>query len=158
MNDHATRPGEVALPVDPATRHDATLAFIGRLRSPWSKGDCPHNLTEARERGGAFAVEIDTPYRDGLIGLAVGQPVILLYWMDRARRDLIVQAPRHSDTVRGCFSLRSPVRPNPVSLAITRITAIDLTQGRLTVEALDAYDGTPLIDIKPFIDRVDLPL
>ena len=62
------RDGEVALHFDPgAMAHDASLVFIGRLRSPWlRREDCPKNLRQARERGETASVEIDTPWRDGL--------------------------------------------------------------------------------------------
>ncbi|MFC2967051.1 tRNA (N6-threonylcarbamoyladenosine(37)-N6)-methyltransferase TrmO [Acidimangrovimonas pyrenivorans] len=151
------RPGEVALAFDPAERAEAGITFIGRLRTPWKKGDCPRNLRKARERGGAFSVELDPAYRDGLTGLEPGQAIILLYWMNQARRDLIVQTPGHADGPRGTFALRSPVRPNPVSLATVRITALELEEGRISVDALDCFDGTPLVDIKPWRDTIDVP-
>lgn len=153
----AARPGEVALAFDPATRAEAGLAFIGRLSSPWKKGDCPKNLREARERGGDFAALVDPAYRPGLQGLAEGQAIILLYWTGAARRDLIVQSPAHRPGPTGVFALRSPARPNPVALAITRITTLDAAAGRIGLEAIDAFDGTPLLDIKPWLPGVDLP-
>ncbi|MEZ5798135.1 MAG: TrmO family methyltransferase [Paracoccaceae bacterium] len=151
------RPGEQALPFDPAARADATLCFIGRIRSPWQRGDCPKNLREARERGGVFAVEIDPPFRPGLAGLAAGDPVILTYWTGQARRDLIVQSPAHRPAPTGVFALRSPARPNPLALAVTRITALDPATGAIGIEAIDAFDGTPLLDIKPWLASVDQP-
>lgn len=157
MSGHETRPGEVELGFDPGATPDAGITFIGRLRSPWRRGDCPHNLARARERGGDFRVELDAPYRAGLTGLAAGSKVILLYWMNEARRDLIVQSPAHSGILRGTFSLRSPVRPNPVSLGVVTMLAVDAETGVLQVDALDCFDGTPLVDIKPWIDAVDIP-
>ena len=77
--------------------------------------------------------------------------------MDKARRDLIVQAPRHADGLRGTFALRSPVRPNPVSMSAVRITALDMDAGVLGIDATDAFDGTPVVDIKPMLDTVDIP-
>ncbi|MGL4236472.1 SAM-dependent methyltransferase [Tabrizicola sp.] len=152
------RPGEVALSFDPArTADDARLRFIGRLRSPWSRGHCPKNLREAREVGGTFRIEIDESFRPGLAGLAVGQPVILLYWTGSSRRDLIVQSPAHRDGPTGVFALRSPARPNPIAVGVVRILAIDPVTGVLTVDALDAFDGTPLLDIKPWLTSVDVP-
>ena len=67
--------------------------------------------------------------------------------MDQARRDLLVQAPRHGDR-RGTFALRSPVRPNPIAMSVVRLVRIEGTT--LTVVGLDCLDGTPLIDIKPY--------
>lgn len=157
MSNHDTREGEVELGFDPGAAPDAGLTFIGRLRSPWQRGDCPRNLARARERGGEFRVEVDAPYRAGLTGLAAGTKVILLYWMDRARRDLIVQRPAHADQPRGTFALRSPVRPNPVSLGVVTVLAVEPESGVLTVDALDCFDGTPLVDIKPWLAPVDVP-
>jgi tRNA-Thr(GGU) m(6)t(6)A37 methyltransferase TsaA len=151
------RPGEVALPFDPGAAGPLTLHPIGRVHSPWSPGDCPKNLREARERGGSFALEIEADFRAGLAGLAPGDAVVLLYWTGLARRDLIVQAPAHAPAPRGVFALRSPARPNPVALAVTRITTLDAARGRVGVEALDAFDGTPLLDIKPWLPSVDVP-
>jgi tRNA-Thr(GGU) m(6)t(6)A37 methyltransferase TsaA len=151
------RPGEVVLDADPALACDAQLCFIGRLSTPWSRGNCPKNLREARERGGEFSALIDPPFRPGLMGLETGQAVILLYWTGAARRDLVLQRPAHRDSATGVFALRSPARPNPVALAIVRLLAIDATAGRLTLDALDAFDGTPLLDIKPWLPGVDVP-
>jgi tRNA-Thr(GGU) m(6)t(6)A37 methyltransferase TsaA len=152
-----TRPGEVALSADPARADDARLCFIGRLSTPWSRGTCPKNLREARERGGDFAALIDPPFRPGLLGLQAGQAVILLYWTGQARRDLVVQSPAHRDGPTGVFALRSPARPNPVALAVTRLLTIDPETGTLTLDALDAFDGTPLLDVKPWLPGVDVP-
>lgn len=146
------------MPFDPGEADDARLAFIGRVRSPWTPGNCPKSLREARARGGAFTVEIDEAYRPGLEGLAAGRWVFLLTWFDRARRDLIRQHPSHRDAPAGTFALRSPVRPNPVSLALVRIVALDARTGQIGIDATDAFDGTPVIDIKPWIATVDAPL
>jgi tRNA (Thr-GGU) A37 N-methylase len=154
----AARPGEVALTFDPArTADDAHLRFIGRLRSPWSRGNCPKNLREARDVGGDFRAEIDAPFRPGLLGLVPGQAVILLYWTGAARRDLIVQSPAHRDGPTGVFALRSPSRPNPVAVGVVRILSIDQAAGIVTFDALDAFDGTALLDMKPWLPSVDVP-
>jgi tRNA-Thr(GGU) m(6)t(6)A37 methyltransferase TsaA len=151
------RPGEIALPFDPGENPDAGVSFIGRLRSPWARGDCPKNLREARARGGRFAAEIDAPWRAGLAGLTPGDAVVLLYWMHDARRDLIVQAPSNRDSPVGVFALRSPARPNPVAMAVARILSLDAGTGVLHLDAVDAFDGTPLLDIKPWLPTVDIP-
>jgi tRNA-Thr(GGU) m(6)t(6)A37 methyltransferase TsaA len=152
------RAGEVTLSFDPArSADDARLRFIGQLRSPWSRGNCPKNLREAREMGGSFRVELDKPFRPGLAGLQAVQVVILLYWTGQARRDLIVQSPAHRDGPTGVFALRSPARPNPVAVAVVRLLAVDQAAGLLEVDALDAFDGTPLLDLKPWLPSVDVP-
>ena len=73
--------------------------------------------------------------------------------MDQARRDLVVQAPRHHSEPRGTFALRSPVRPNPIAMSVVRLVRVEGTT--LTVVGLDCLDGTPLIDIKPYFASVD---
>lgn len=150
-------PGEESLALDPARSDDARLHFIGRLRTPWSRGDCPKNLREARERGGDFRVELAEEFRPGLKGLSAGQAVILLYWTGQARRDMIVLHPPHRDAPTGVFALRAPGRPNPIAVAVVRVLALDPEGGVLTVDALDAFDGTPLLDLKPWLPSVDLP-
>lgn len=152
------RPGEVALSFDPARiADDAHLRFIGRLRSPWARGNCPKNLREARELGGEFRAEIDLPFRPGLQGLVAGMPVILLYWTGLARRDMIVLHPSHREGPTGVFALRAPSRPNPIAVAVVRLMTVDFATGVLEVDALDAFDGTQLLDIKPWLPTVDVP-
>ena len=75
--------------------------------------------------------------------------------MDQARRDLIVQTPRHRSAPVGVFSLRSPVRPNPIALSVVRVLACDPDRGVIDVDALDCLDGTPLLDIKPYLESID---
>ena len=151
------RDGEVQLDFDPAkTADDAALVFIGRIRSSWhERGDAPRNIASARSTGKQARLEIDAPWRPGLSGLKAGQWIIVLYWMDRARRDLIIQVPRHIGTPRGVFSLRSPVRPNPVAMSSVRITDIDLAGGQIGIDAIDCLDNTPLLDIKPWINTIE---
>ena len=160
-DEKAARPGEVALSFDPArVADDAQLRFIGRLRSPWSRGNCPKNLREAREAHeaeGAFRAEVNLPFRQGLQGLVPGMPLILLYWTGLARRDMIVLHPAHREAPTGVFALRAPSRPNPIAVAVVRLLGVDLASGQLEFDALDAFDGTPLLDIKPWLPSVDVP-
>ncbi len=151
------RDGEVTLGFDPAAlAGDAHVVFIGRIRSPWkSRDDCPKNMREARERGLPATAEIDPAYRAGLAGLERASHILLFSWFDRARRDLIVQKPRHAPAASGTFAIRSPVRPNPVGLHVARLVALDHTAGLLSLDAIDALDGTPLIDVKPYLASVD---
>jgi tRNA-Thr(GGU) m(6)t(6)A37 methyltransferase TsaA len=155
----SARPGEIRSAIDPATMPaDAGLVFIGRTRTPWrNRDDCPKNLREARERGGGASIEIDPAWRPGLRDLAAEETVIVLTWMDRARRDLLIQAPRHRGEPAGVFSIRSPVRPNPIALYVVRLLAVDAENGRLDIDALDCLDGTPVLDIKPWRAGVDVP-
>ena len=73
--------------------------------------------------------------------------------MDQARRDLVVQAPRHYGEPRGTFALRSPVRPNPIAASVVKLVEVD--GPRLSVVGLDCLDGTPLLDLKPYFASTD---
>jgi tRNA-Thr(GGU) m(6)t(6)A37 methyltransferase TsaA len=143
------RPGEIAVEL-PATC-DAGLYFIGRIRTPWTKReDCPKN---AGESDTVCRVELDPRYAQALDKVETCTHLILLYWMDRARRDLVVQTPRHYGEGRGTFALRSPVRPNPIALSVVKLVKIEGTT--LHVQNIDCLDNTPLLDIKPYFASVD---
>jgi tRNA-Thr(GGU) m(6)t(6)A37 methyltransferase TsaA len=159
MNE-TERVGEIRAAFDPASLPgDARLVFIGHARTPWrDRDDCPKNLREARERGRTGRIEVDVPWRLGLRDLTAGGMIVVLTWLHRARRDLLVQAPRHREQTAGVFSLRSPVRPNPIGLHVVRLLACDAETGALDVDALDCLDGTPVLDIKPWIEGVDAPI
>ena len=142
------RPGEiaVALPRD----FDAGVYFIGRIRTPWARrDDCPKN---ARGSDALCTIELDPRYAAALEGVSTCTHLVVLYFMDQARRDLLVQSPRHG-TRRGTFALRSPVRPNPIAMSVVRLVGIE--GANLKVVGLDCLDGTPLIDLKPYFPSVD---
>lgn len=157
MSDNDKFPGEIALPFDPATTaDDGSVVFIGKIRSPWkTRAECPKNMVQARERDRTSTIEIDDAWRSGLIGLQEFSHAIVLYWMQEARRDLIVQKPRHKTEPKGVFAIRSPLRPNPIALATVRILVVDQTAGRVTIDAIDCLDCTPLLDIKPWFETID---
>ena len=142
------RPGEIAVTLP--EKFDAGLYFIGRIRTPWKeRGECPKN---ARGSDAVCTIELDPRYVAALDGVAGCSHLVVLYFMHEARRDLVVQAPRHGER-RGTFAIRSPVRPNPVAMSVVRL--IDLHGVILKVVGLDCLDGTPLIDIKPYFASVD---
>ena len=92
--------------------------------------------------------------REGIQDLQVGQDVIVLTWLDRARRDVLTTRPRDDPNraMVGIFSTRSPDRPNPIGLHPVRIVAIDGL--RIQVSDLEAIDRTPILDIKPVLAGV----
>ncbi|MFZ0837279.1 MAG: tRNA (N6-threonylcarbamoyladenosine(37)-N6)-methyltransferase TrmO [Xanthobacteraceae bacterium] len=146
---YGLRPGEVAieLPKD----FDAGVYFVGRIHTPWQRREeCPKN---ARESDAVCTIEVDPRYAAALKDIETSSHLLVLYWMDKARRDLVLQAPRHYDTQRGTFALRSPVRPNPIAASVVKLVGVD--GSRLSVIGLDCLNGTPLIDIKPYFASVD---
>jgi len=125
---------------------DAALRFVGRIRTPWKdRKDCPR---QGRTDGPECRVEVAEPWQEALTGVEAYDHLDLLYWLDRARRDLVVQNPGN-DGKRyfGTFALRSPQRPNPIGLSRVRLVRVE--GAALIVRGLDCLDGTPLIDIKP---------
>lgn len=137
------RPHEIAVPVPEPD--DARLHFIGRIHTPWTdRKQCPR---QGSPDGPDCRVEIFEPWVPALKGLEDYDRIELLYWLNRARRDLVIQNPGHSDSTFGTFALRSPVRPNPIGTSLVTLVSID--GAWLTVRGLDCLDGTPLVDVKP---------
>ncbi|MEP7029577.1 MAG: tRNA (N6-threonylcarbamoyladenosine(37)-N6)-methyltransferase TrmO [Pseudolabrys sp.] len=138
------RDGEktVELPANP----DACVYFIGRIRTPWrERKDCPKNARESKE---LCSIELDQPWAEGLKNIETCSHIIVLYWMDQAPRNLVLQVPGHYGVQRGTFALRSPARPNPIALSVVKLLGVN--GATLSVAGLDCLDGTPLIDIKPY--------
>jgi tRNA-Thr(GGU) m(6)t(6)A37 methyltransferase TsaA len=143
------REGEVAAEL-PA-HFDASLYYIGRIRTPWRRReDCPKN---PRETDAVCTIVLEPRWARGLAGLEGVSHIVVLYWMDRARRDLVLQAPHHYAERRGTFALRSPVRPNPIAVSVARLLGIGGNE--LSVVGLDCLDNTPLLDIKPYFASTD---
>jgi tRNA (adenine37-N6)-methyltransferase len=136
------RPGEVAVALPPQT--DAGVYFIGTIRTPWhTRAECPKR---GSRDGPICSIIVDERWKTALTDLADYRHIQILYWMHRARRDLVLQTPFGKETT-GTFALRSPVRPNPIASSIVELVAID--GAVLQVRGLDCLDGTPLIDVKP---------
>jgi tRNA-Thr(GGU) m(6)t(6)A37 methyltransferase TsaA len=97
----------------------------------------------------------DPGVSEGIRDLQAGTEVILLTWLDRARRDVLTVHPRGDsrNPLTGVFSTRSPDRPNPIGLHRVRIESIDGT--RVRVRNLEALDGTPIVDVKPLLGPID---
>jgi len=114
-----------------------------------------------RDADGIF-VEIDEPYRAGLNHLNEFSHVIVICWAEafdemEARKTTTVFPPHAPDKAVGVFSTRSPRRPNPILLTPCRILDVDVKSGRVRLQNLDAFDGTPVLDLKayyPVSDRV----
>lgn len=153
MSRFEAREGEISL--DSEIVFHERVTFIGQIESPWSLQDCPKNLRQARERGAPARVQIAPQFRPALDGIAPGDALVLLYWMGHAPRNLLRQVPRHRTEGTGTFNLRSPVRPNPIGMGVVKVLGIDMDAGIIEIDAIDAVDGTPLIDIKPFMPLAD---
>jgi len=147
--DFGIRPGEQAIELPAAP--DAGVYFIGRIRTPWTnRKNCPKN---ARESDAACTVEIDARFAPGLKDVESCSHLVLLYWMDKAPRNLVLQVPDQYGEQHGTFALRSPARPNPIALSVVKLLKIDGNE--LQVIGLDCLNGTPLLDIKPYFASTD---
>ncbi|HID18971.1 TPA: tRNA (N6-threonylcarbamoyladenosine(37)-N6)-methyltransferase TrmO [Candidatus Bathyarchaeota archaeon] len=126
---------------------------IGVIRSPYK------NLREAPRQGKLCEtlceIEVYPEYMEGLEGIEAYRHLIILYWMHRSQRDKVKARPPNAEGERGVFSTRSPDRPNPIGLCLTELVAVE--ENRLKVRWLDALDGSPLLDMKPYQAEIDSP-
>lgn len=137
------RPGEMAIDTPPPA--DAGLVFIGRIHTPWTdRLVCPR---QGRLDGPTCQIEVFEAWLPALDGITEYEQIEVLYWLHLSRRDILRQSPRNDGIARGAFSLRTPVRPNPIGSQIVKL--IRLEGANLFVRGLDCLDGTPLIDLKP---------
>jgi tRNA (adenine37-N6)-methyltransferase len=137
------RPGERAVELPAAS--DAAIYFIGRIRTPWtSRLETPR---QGRLDGPTCRIELSPHWAAGLESIAEFERLEVLYWLHESRRDLVHQSPRSDGIGRGVFSLRTPVRPNPIGTSIVKLERIEGPV--LFVRGLDCLDDTPLIDLKP---------
>jgi tRNA-Thr(GGU) m(6)t(6)A37 methyltransferase TsaA len=128
------------------------LRPVGRVESPLiDPATAPRQGDEGAP--GAWLV-FDAAVADALRDLTAGDQVVVLTWLDRARRDVLTTHPRDDVTAPelGVFSTRSPHRPNPIGLHTVRIVAAE--GNRLRVDGLEAVDGTPILDVKPVLGPI----
>lgn len=127
------------------------LRSIGFVRSPYKTlSEAPH---QGRDSDRESEIVIDEEYVTGLKDVDHHPHLIVLCWFDRADRARLTATPPHLSTEHGVFATRSPNRPNPIGFCV-----VDLLQrdGRtLCVRGLDAVDGTPVLDIKPYSRGID---
>jgi tRNA-Thr(GGU) m(6)t(6)A37 methyltransferase TsaA len=126
------------------------LSPIGRVMSPLV--DAAAAPKQGNEGSPVAWLVFDARFADGLRDVAVGDDILLLTWLDRARRDVLAVHPRDDvrAPLRGVFSTRSADRPNPIGLHRVHVIAIDGL--RVQVRDLEALDGTPIVDVKPVLD------
>jgi tRNA-Thr(GGU) m(6)t(6)A37 methyltransferase TsaA len=125
---------------------------IGVVRSPFSDIEgMPIQPSAAENVDGT--IELAPCYIDGLKDLDGFSHIILLYYFHASEGFSLTVAPFLDETPRGVFATRAPRRPNPIGLSIVRLTGIDGTT--LHIRDVDILDGTPLLDIKPFVPAFD---
>jgi tRNA-Thr(GGU) m(6)t(6)A37 methyltransferase TsaA len=139
--------GEVACPR--VAGADIVLEPIGVVESPLT--DAAAAPKQGFEGAPETTIVLQARVLDGLDGIAAGDELIVLTWLDRARRDVLRVHPRDdvSNPQRGVFRTRSQDRPNPIGLHRVPVTGVDGL--RVRVSRLEAVHGTPIIDVKPVI-------
>jgi tRNA-Thr(GGU) m(6)t(6)A37 methyltransferase TsaA len=122
---------------------------IGEVESPLTD---PASAPKQGHEGAPNAwLVFDPAVLEGLQGIRPGDRIIVLTWLDRARRDVLRVHPRDviTNPLQGVFNTRSADRPNPIGLHEVEVVSID--GRRVLVRNLEALDGTPIIDVKPMI-------
>jgi tRNA (adenine37-N6)-methyltransferase len=124
---------------------------VGYVRSPYKvKGDTPR---QGRLSDTVSEIAIDEKYRPALWQIERRKHLWVLCWFDRADRTVLRAIPPGTSVEKGVFAIRSPDRPNPVSLCMVDLLGVN--NGVLKVRGLDAFDGTPVIDIKVYSAEID---
>jgi len=125
------------------------LRSVAAIESPLT--DIANAPKQAHEGAPEAWLRFDPAVLEALDGLKPGDEVVVLTWLDRADREVLRVHPRGdpANPIQGVFNTRSPARPNPIGLHEVRI--LDIDGARMRVNALEAVDGTPVIDVKPVL-------
>ena len=127
------------------------LKKIGEIHSPYkTDAEAPR---QGRLKDTPAEIIIANKYLPGLKGLEHCSHIFVLYWLDRADRNLLSATPPGMTSPKGVFATRSPHRPNPIGLGIADLVKIE--GNVLHVKGLDALDRTPVLDIKPYAKSID---
>ncbi|HML05650.1 MAG TPA: tRNA (N6-threonylcarbamoyladenosine(37)-N6)-methyltransferase TrmO [Methanobacterium sp.] len=127
------------------------LKPIGVINSPYKKrGDAPR---QGRQTDVISEIIVFKEYLEGLDGVEDHKYFFIIYGLHKAEEYELKVVPAGGNEKRGLFSTRAPVRPNPIALCLVEL--IELKDDVLKVKWLDAIDGSPLLDIKPFWKEID---
>lgn len=134
---------------------ETNIIPVGMVSSPFKeRGDAPRQgrLTDELSK-----ITICPEFADALLGLSEGDDIFIFCWFNRSDRSVLQAYPGGDETrpIKGVFASRSPNRPNPVSLTLVKLVKIE--RNILTVRGLEAFDGTPVVDIKPYSEEFDIP-
>jgi tRNA-Thr(GGU) m(6)t(6)A37 methyltransferase TsaA len=130
------------------------IRVIGVARTPWRRReDAPHQPSAAPDSDGL--VEILPEYREGLVDLVTCARIWLIYVFHRSRGWAGKVKPPRGGPKRGVFATRAPNRPSQIGLTNVAVTSVDVAAGLVRVRGIDLLDGTPLLDIKPYLPMVD---
>jgi tRNA-Thr(GGU) m(6)t(6)A37 methyltransferase TsaA len=128
------------------------LKPIGIVRTAFRKPSGTP-IQPSRAKGAKGTVEVYPEYADGLKDLDGFERIWLIYWLDRAPAAKLRVVPFVDKQERGVFATRAPTRPNPIGMSSVRL--LEVADNRLEVADVDILDGTPLLDIKPYVAEFD---
>lgn len=129
-----------------------TFRPIGIIESPFEdEEDAPIQPSFSDAYG---TIIIDSDYIEGLTELEGFSHIILLYYFDRATTVDLKVVPYLDDKPKGIFAIRHPNRPNKIGLSIVQLVKVE--RNKLLVKGIDVLNGTPLLDIKPFVPEFDI--
>ncbi|PKL63382.1 MAG: tRNA (N6-threonylcarbamoyladenosine(37)-N6)-methyltransferase TrmO [Methanomicrobiales archaeon HGW-Methanomicrobiales-2] len=129
-----------------------TFTPIGTVRSPFrDPRDMP--IQPVGARGIRGTIELDPTYAAGLKDLTGFSRIVVIYHLHRSEGYVLEVVPFLDNTPHGIFATRAPRRPNAIGLSVLRLVAVD--GATLTIEDVDILDGTPVLDIKPYVPAFD---
>jgi len=130
------------------------LRIVGHARTPWRRReDAPHQPSAARDA--AATIEVEAPYRAALADLASFSRIWVLSLLHRSHGFAARVRPPRGGPRRGVFATRAPNRPSQVGLSCVELVRVDAEEGTVEVRGLDLLDGTPVLDLKPYLPVVD---
>jgi len=132
---------------------DITFQSIGTIHTPYLPINTPHQ--PIADAPGDFWITLNPDYTSALKTLTAFNYIYVLYHLDQVSPpvELLTHSPWAPETEIGLFASRSPQRPNPIGLSIVRVKEINGNE--ITISGIDTYNGTPLLDIKPYIQFLD---
>jgi len=132
---------------------DITFQSIGIIHTPYLAINTPHQ--PIADAPGDFWITLNPEYTSALKTLNTYNYIYVLYHLDQVTPpvELLTRSPWAPETEIGLLASRSPQRPNPIGLSIVRVKEINGNE--ITISGIDAYNGTPLLDIKPYIQFLD---
>jgi len=130
------------------------IRVVGRARTPWTRReDAPHQPTAARDAEGV--IEIEPEYAPALADLESFARVWLIALLDRSHGFAAKVKPPRGGPKRGVLATRAPNRPSQIGLTCVELREVDVGGGRLVVRGIDLLDGTPILDVKPYLPSID---
>jgi len=130
------------------------LVVIGVAHTPY-KEQQGTPIAPVFAEGAPASLEIFPEYRAGLADLNGFQRLWVLSWLDRAKGYELLTVPYRDTVKRGVFATRAPRRPNPIGLSCVEVENMDIEGGIISVRGIDLLDGTPILDLKPYIPKAD---